>query len=765
MKRIRAVLGDGQEVYLPCADANAELTFRLTNGWRLRMHPRFPIENPVAPGVINVPLTRYTLAHPEPATAIGTTISVPLTTYTLTLPVPDTGQTVTEAPLLEVVPAFLEGQVRLAITLFRAPTYTITVTLNGAPVTPVQIDPFLLAIPITPSASAQTVAWTAVATNAAGITTVPGTFTLTATLAPPDAPSDTDWALYDTISPPDAPIDQDWTLTANDAPTASVPDAPDDTDWTLTEPNVDAPPPDPSGGLTVPTGVTLTVISDTSIQVAWTNGSGSPTSHDIEWSIDETTWTVSANRTSPYTLDVLPWGGTRYGIRVKAKKASDSATSAVVRATTHMRHYGKSAEWNVPITTAAARGAHPNESYIRDVLWIGSANPGWINMFDRDYTYPVYLSSQATTIATVAVSFGNWNGRQIPWNPTWVIPSGTDNQIILLNEVTGEEFNAWQIRYDPGTNRIVPSFGGSGRVSRVTAATDGDANAVPGDYRSKVNGFAPSRGCGLQYLALLIRPQEIAQGVIHHAVGCVMRRSGFAYHARPAYKSERFPAQVGNLGIPQGTRFWIDKSDVEIGNFVDTWPSVVPNSMRDTMEIVFRAMRIYGAVANDQGGGNHIQFEHTATGAWAPYGLDRDILAPNGKTYPRDCIDGLITDPAQIKVVKPPDDVMFYARFETSEDRRPTPLIGTISSAGVPQISGGTSVGNVLSVTRAGQFMGEATVTVTRQWMRGSTEIAGQTGTTYTVQNADRGFDVYCRFKGANAAGTSNHDSNRIFIP
>ena len=680
----------------------------------------------------------------------------------------------------------LEGRTVTVRVLGLINGYTFSMTANGATVTPIRVGERDWNYEVPANASPVTIAW--VASGVEG--SASGSIVVTPDLSVPGQFGVPDWTLVDEDIPNTAPAQfgvADWSL-VEDAVVATAPDAFVLGDWDL-EFVADTPPPPPppsGGGLTAPTAVTATTVNDRRVNVSWTNGGGSPTSHDVQWSRDQTNWTTVATVTSPAAITPLPSGGDQYFFRVIARNGANTATSATASATTHMRPYGLTAEWNIPIADVLSRGAHPTETYIRDIMWQGrGAGPGvnWINFFARDYTYPVYYSTDATTQATIATGFGNWIGRTIPWNPSWVIPAGTDNQIIILDEATGVEYNAWRIRYDSGTNRIVNATSGTGRVSRVTAEIDGSATAAPGDYRTKVNGFVPSRGLGLQYLALLVRPEEIAQGRIYHALGIPMHRSGYAYHCRPAYKSERSSgALLNNNGIPQGTRMWLDVSDAEINAHVNSWPLGVPSTTRNTMRIVFTAMRDYGFVANDVSGDNHIQFEHDASADWRPYGMtfytpdgqnngtniENNNIIVGGRRYPRDAIDNFISDRTRLKVVRPPDGVLHYARWAGETNRGPTPLRGvrpgsttgseiTMTEVGRPLIA---RSGSTFNLTRRAQFFGEHPVTInTPVWFRGSTQVGTGTSLTTTTPGT-----YFCQESATNANGTNTFDSNSITI-
>lgn len=652
------------------------------------------------------------------------------------------------------------------------PVLSLDLTVGGSPATATEVSRGVWTYLVPGSGSSTSYSGTVTADNGIGSD---ATYNFSGSVDANSAPSAfgaSDWILAEAPESNTAPSafgDTDWEL-AFDQPEATAPGTFQDQQWVLAEEEPDVQPP-PSGTVTAPTSFTATVASDRSFTLTWSPpSSGTPARYDAEWRYDgDTTWNTVQSVTSPYTLTNLPRGGQDYNLRVVAVDGSGGKTpTSPLTRTTHWRPYGLTAEWNLPVADILSRGAHPNETYLRDVLWQGKqdgrpAGTNYINFFNRDYTYAVYRSSDATTTATCNVSFGNWRTGQVPWNPSWTIPDGTDAQFVILDEDTGVEYNAWQVQYNSGSNTITPLFSGSGRVSRVTANADESGGA--GDWRTKTDGFRPSRGCGVQYYAMLITPEEIAQGKIYHALSCVMRRSGYRFYVRPAYKGERFSGNEHDQGVPQGTRFWFDVTDTEIDNFVASWPSAVPTSTRNTMKIVFRAMRDYGIIATDQGGDNHIQFQHDASTDWTPYGLDP--ITVNGRTYPQDAIDNFINDKTRIKVVPPPDGQICRAEWAGQTPFAPLRLTGSFGSvnmtnAGQPLIAGGTSVGSVMTITRPAQFIGEHPLTVNRNWQRNGVNIPGATGTTYTRVSADSGASIRCRFIAINNRGQSIWDSNAI---
>ena len=78
-----------------------------------------------------------------------------------------------------------------------------------------------------------------------------------------------------------------------------------------------------------------------------------------------------------------------------------------------------------------------------------------------------------------------------------------------------------------------------------------------------------------------------------------------------------------------------------------------------------------------------------------------------------------------------------------------------------PSIAGNTGLGDTLTRT-AGTWSGNPTPSLTGQWRRNGTPIAGETGTTYTIAVADSGADIDYLETATNAIGSASADSNDI---
>ena len=313
----------------------------------------------------------------------------------------------------------------------------------------------------------------------------------------------------------------------------------------------------------------------------------------------------------------------------------------------YRRPYGQNAPWNVPV---ADLSRHPESGlYVRRLWQRGSDRPGNFQLSFDGYTYPVYEVSDATGMHPIAVDWRTpLHDQLIPWNPAWRAATGTDSQVIILDPPTGREWNLWQVRFD-------------GQTVHAT-----NANLVPGSYWTREVGYAPSRGAGIPYLAMLIRPGAVEDGKIPHALSLPIRNTDGKLYVAPATKIE-FPDHPS--GVPEGMRFALDVEDADIEDWIETLPDRLSDATRSSARIIARALRDYGWFITDTAGAAHFQFEDRATAgaAW-----DRLGLAPawiDGKEYPRDLLDGLLTRD-RIYAVVPSDEYPLPLRAREGEEFR-----------------------------------------------------------------------------------------------
>ncbi|MBN2563813.1 MAG: hypothetical protein JXQ75_23105 [Phycisphaerae bacterium] len=318
----------------------------------------------------------------------------------------------------------------------------------------------------------------------------------------------------------------------------------------------------------------------------------------------------------------------------------------------YTRPYGPDAPWNIPIRRLReAMGTtlvHPDSVSLSSSLWSDAPahHAGNFNLSFDSYTYPVYCTADATGEYPVDTTWStNIDGTLLPWNPNWQPATGSDAQVILIDPPTGREWNLWQVSFDGQT--IHATNGNLVMETIRTSQTDPYGNPIyevtdaVADYHSYEGGFVPSRGVGIQYLAMLVRPEEIAQGAIRHAFSMPIQNTDGTLFVAPATKLEH----PGNPpGIPEGMRFALDVTDAEIETWIAGLPGELPAETVTSARIIARAMRDYGWFITDSSGGADLQFEWRGVAAneWAALGLG--LYTIEWQEYPRDLLDGLITE-------------------------------------------------------------------------------------------------------------------------
>ena len=243
----------------------------------------------------------------------------------------------------------------------------------------------------------------------------------------------------------------------------------------------------------------------------------------------------------------------------------------------YVRPFGPDAPWNVPV---AGLAVDPNSAKLASLFYNGASDrPGNFNL-NINEGFAVYSTKDATGTYKVDTSYStNIDGQSIPWNPAWKAPVTSDGKIIVLDEATGREWDLWQVRFDGST----------------VHATNG--SLVPGDYRTYEGGNQPSRGAGIEYLAGLVRPEELAAGKIDHALAITIFNTDGDRYVAPATKLEHPDNPSG--GIPEGTRFALKVTDTQI----DTWAKTLPSAWQQEGRVIATALRDYGWFITDTSGG------------------------------------------------------------------------------------------------------------------------------------------------------------------
>ena len=97
---------------------------------------------------------------------------------------------------------------------------------------------------------------------------------------------------------------------------------------------------------------------------------------------------------------------------------------------------------------------------------------------------------------------------------------------------------------------------------------------------------------------------------------------------------------------------------------------------------------------------------------------------------------------------------------------KPQPLPSGIPPTEITRvnISGINTVGETLTVTDNGTWLGTLPITFTYQWKRNGIDIIGETAITYVIVLADSGQQITCLVTATNIAGSNSSPSNIIII-
>jgi hypothetical protein len=326
----------------------------------------------------------------------------------------------------------------------------------------------------------------------------------------------------------------------------------------------------------------------------------------------------------------------RLSLAVFALLLFSTVADARESAAQYVRPFGPDAPWNVPVKNLPR---HPQTATYASRMYNNAPDKaGNFNMSFVDYTYPVYYADAATGNYTVNGGNSTINGKQMPWNPAWSAAGGSDAQVIVVDPATGREWDLWQVTVSGSTINV-------SNGSLIGAGESSSSSGGVGNYRTKENGWAPSRGVGIQYLAMLVRPEEISQGEIKHALSLPVSNPSKTTYVAPATKLEHSGSDSGNE-IPEGMRFALDVTDAQI----ESWVATKPAAYQKLARTVARALRDYGWFVTDTSGAAHFQFEAQASAdaLWKAQGID-----PASSTA-ENLLDGLITQ-SRIYTIVPSD--------------------------------------------------------------------------------------------------------------
>ena len=261
---------------------------------------------------------------------------------------------------------------------------------------------------------------------------------------------------------------------------------------------------------------------------------------------------------------------------------------------TKKRPYSSNSPWNLKIGPQPVYDPYSN-FYVANIH-------GWFGADAHWFEFPLYEVSKRTPLKKVKIScvyskvVDNGTRLIIKKRTSVEVPipkgakpaKGTDANIIFWNPKTGDEWGFWQAKIQH----------------------DGSWLARNGyHYNTKWSAVPPkgfiSRGAGLPYFAGLIRPWEIKQGKIEHAIGFSVNYPSPLY-VYPATKSDGISKTIPSL--PEGARLQLDPTLTK--DDFQSW------RLNKEGRIIARALQEYGMILVDGSGHPKISVEYEGTAHW-----------------------------------------------------------------------------------------------------------------------------------------------------
>ncbi len=340
--------------------------------------------------------------------------------------------------------------------------------------------------------------------------------------------------------------------------------------------------------------VTATGLDNARMSLGW-----APVAGAARYQVYRGTLLVGATATPGFT-DTLLWPSTSYSYRVVPITAAGGPLSAItgtgttlgLPATGFQSPFPASSVWNTPVEAAptASNSSAEIGYFLAHVKYPNMTLRAWgvsvaqTHATDPSFDVPCLVWTNCTLSA-----FGK---VQIP--ATAAPDPSADGQMAVYDAASGREWDMWQARSQSGTwtssAGAVVSTAGNGVAQAGTAA--GDAANFP-------------------LLGGLIRPEEISQGRIDHALVFGMPGVSDLGHVCPATHNDGSTSDPNAL--EEGTHLQLDPS-------VDVDSLAIPAWEKP----VVRAMQTYGMYLRDGGGTFSIYAENPVSrgyDAWSKAGM------------------------------------------------------------------------------------------------------------------------------------------------
>ncbi|MEA2633973.1 MAG: hypothetical protein QOH92_740 [Chloroflexota bacterium] len=313
---------------------------------------------------------------------------------------------------------------------------------------------------------------------------------------------------------------------------------------------------------------------------------------------------VSDRRTITYT-DYLLWPSTTfvYDLSNYDRMGQLTSTQRVsihtpAQAGAFPRFYAATSFWNQPIAAAATIDPGSKGMVDQALVPYKSAANFWAG--SNSWAKPLTYANPSSSLYNVACTKYDCQTDVSFHIPAYAVPStGSDHHLVVIDAQTGKELDMWLASYDQRSDswlagaRYITDPTGWGAVCPQKQHCDGAVAA----------GFAALGG--------IVRPEEIAQGHIDHALFFTTPHTRRDFIACPATHTDG--VHDDPTAIPEGARIQLDPAFP-----VDKqpWPR--------WEKIVAHALQTYGAYLGDTGDSLSVAAEATLDrgyDAWSMVGV------------------------------------------------------------------------------------------------------------------------------------------------
>ena len=280
--------------------------------------------------------------------------------------------------------------------------------------------------------------------------------------------------------------------------------------------------------------------------------------------------TTSATGTFSFAAEVTDASGTSATASLSLVVAAQSATPG------YTRWYAPSSFWNTPIAAGAA--VDPNSAGMISYAIASYANSA--NLANTSAWGMSYINTTSTGAKTYTIACTEYcSGSAISFPmPAGTLPNtGSDHHLAVINTTTNMELDMWEAAYNSSTDSW--SAGSLGTTSSVGwGAMCAQGQLCNGEVAA---GFAMLGGA--------VRPEEIAAGLIPHALSITTPATRSGYIACPATHTDGASSNAN--AIPEGARIQLNPSFNVAAQSWSTWQKTIAY-----------ALQTYGAYVSDTSG-------------------------------------------------------------------------------------------------------------------------------------------------------------------